>query len=316
MNSIFGIGGIYFFELGSNVMLKHAFDDFFHYLLIERGLAENTIQSYRRDLKSYMDYVEKKMNKLDWDQVTRGDILEYLYTLKDDGKSVATVARSISSIRLFHQFLIREGIVRKDASLHIETPKKARKLPAILSAEEVDKLLNIDGNTPLNIRNKAMLELIYATGLRASELIALKVSDLHLTMGFVRCFGKGSKERIIPLGDLAKEAVEDYLLQARSTLVKNNQSEQALFVNQHGRPLTRQGFWKILKKIAKEKDITKTITPHTLRHSFATHLLENGADLRAVQEMLGHADISTTQIYTHVTKTRLKDVYKTYHPRA
>ncbi|GGB33984.1 site-specific tyrosine recombinase XerD [Virgibacillus dakarensis] len=296
-------------------MLVSQLEDFFHYLQIERGLSDNTLKSYRRDLKHYLHYVEKVAQRSKWEMVQRSDITGFLYMLKDNGKSAATIARTLSSIRLLHRFLIGEQLVSHDASLHIETPKLERKLPDILSPKDVEALLSVSGNSPLKIRNKAMLELLYATGLRVTELVSLKVTDLHLTMGFLRCLGKGSKERIVPLGNIAKEAVDDYLQRARSRLVKRNGTD-ALFVNQHGRPLTRQGFWKILKAEARDAGITKTITPHTLRHSFATHLLENGADLRSVQEMLGHADISTTQIYTHVTKARLKDVYKTYHPRA
>lgn len=291
-------------------------DDFFHYLQVERGLSANTLMAYKRDLKKYAQYLGEAVQKKSWNAVIRNDILGFLYSLKDDGKSASTIARSISSIRLFHQYLIREKLVDRDASLHIETPKKERRLPSILSLREVDGLLNIHPDTLLSNRNKAMLELLYATGLRVSELITLNVSDLHLTMGFVRCFGKGSKERIVPLGNAAEKALEEYLQFAREALTKRNQDENRLFVNQHGRPLSRQGFWKILKGIATDAGIKKKITPHTLRHSFATHLLENGADLRSVQEMLGHSDISTTQIYTHVTKARLKDIYKTFHPRA
>ncbi|WP_010095999.1 site-specific tyrosine recombinase XerD [Ornithinibacillus scapharcae] len=296
-------------------MLIHAYNDFFHFLQVERGLSDNTLKSYKRDISSYIDHL-KTNERVSWNEVTRSDIVSYLYNLKDSGKSSSTIARTISSLRQFHHFLLREDLVNHDATLHIETPKKERKLPDVLSIDEVDKLLEIKADTPLSIRNKAMLELIYATGLRVSELVTLKTNDLHLTMGFVRCFGKGAKERIVPLGDVAQKAVEDYLKYARQNLLKKNKEEHVLFLNQHGRPMTRQGFWKILKKLANEANITKDITPHTLRHSFATHLLENGADLRAVQEMLGHSDISTTQIYTHVTKTRLKDMYKSFHPRA
>ena len=296
-------------------MLQDALEDYFHFLQIERGLSENTLNSYRRDLKDYTNFLMKKLEVKSWNTVTRMEIVHFLYALKDEGKSTSTISRHISSIRSFHQFLVREKIVNQDASLHIETPKKERKLPDVLSQQEVEKLLSIQTQTPLSYRNKAMLELMYATGLRVTELVTLKVSDLHLTMGFVQCFGKGSKERIVPIGDVAIHAIEQYLQHARGKLLKNN-SNPTLFLNQHGRPLTRQGFWKILKKIALEVGIIKEITPHTLRHSFATHLLENGADLRIVQEMLGHEDISTTQIYTHVTKTRLKDMYKAYHPRA
>lgn len=296
-------------------MLQNELEDYLHFLRIERGLAENTLNSYHRDLFHYMEYLFKEKEKTDWNQVTRQDILHFLYLLKDNGKSTATISRHISSIRSFHQFLIREQVVTQDASLHIEKPKSDRTLPDVLSQAEVAKLLEIDNSTLLGSRTKAMFELLYATGLRVTEMITLKTDDIHLMMGFVQCFGKGSKERIVPLGDTAKHAIEEYLQHARPQLVKQ-QATSTLFVNRRGRPLTRQGFWKILKKFALEAGIRKNITPHTLRHSFATHLLENGADLRIVQEMLGHEDISTTQIYTHVTKSRLKDMYKAYHPRA
>lgn len=296
-------------------MMEEQLKDFFHYLKIERGLSDNTQDSYKRDLNAYLHYVKTVAEKGRWETVQRGDIMGFLYTLKDDGRSAATIARSLSSIRLFHRFLINEQLVTHDATLHIETPKQERKLPDVLSPKNIEALLSINGDKPLKIRNKAMLEMLYATGLRVTELINLEVSDLHLTMGFVRCLGKGEKERIVPLGDIAGDAVEDYIRNARSSLVKQ-QNTKTLFVNQHGRPLSRQGVWKILKGRAIEAGIRKKMTPHTLRHSFATHLLENGADLRSVQEMLGHTDISTTQIYTHVTKARLKDVYNLYHPRA
>ncbi|GGM22387.1 tyrosine recombinase XerD [Paraliobacillus quinghaiensis] len=295
--------------------MQDTIQDFYHYLQIERGLSENTLQSYRRDIKQYHAFLVSTYEIRDWSQVERSHITNYLYNLNDHDRSQATIARGLSSIRLFHQFMIQENQLSNDASLHIETPKKDRKLPKILSAEEVDKLLNMPTTDPLKTRNKAMLETLYATGLRVSELIQLKVSDLHLMMGFVRCLGKGGKERIVPLGDIAKEAIEVYLSNSRDSLIKNKNVEQ-LFVNHHGNKLSRQGFWKILKGIARDAQIKKDITPHTLRHSFATHLLENGADLRAVQEMLGHVDISTTQIYTHVTKARLKDIYTSHHPRA
>ncbi|WP_182199461.1 site-specific tyrosine recombinase XerD [Paraliobacillus salinarum] len=295
--------------------MQDALTDFFHYLQIERGLSDNTLQSYQRDTKQYKLFLEEELKIHKWEKVTRGHVLKFLYHLNDQNRSQATMARMLSTIRLFHQFLVREYHLPHDASLHIETPKKARSLPKVLSKQEVEKLLSIPSDSPLNIRNKAMLETLYATGLRVSELTQLKLEDLHLTMGFVRCVGKGNKERIVPLGNIAKEAVEEYLMMSRSALVKQKKTDQ-LFVNHHGNPLSRQGFWKILKGLAKHAGIKKEITPHTLRHSFATHLLENGADLRSVQEMLGHADISTTQIYTHVSRARLKDIYTNYHPRA
>lgn len=296
-------------------MLNEALTDYLHYLKIERGLAENTILSYRRDLLQYLEFIKSKQIK-DWNEVDRHHIIQFLQTLKEKDRSTASISRMISSIRSFHQFLTNDQIVSTDVSIHIEIPKKGRTLPDVLSVGEVEKLLDIKEDSPLSIRNKAMLELLYATGLRVSELINLEMNDIHLSMGFVRSVGKGSKERIVPIGKVAIEAMETYLRHARPVLVKKNPHETKLFVNHHGKPISRQGFWKLIKKIAREQGLNKEVTPHTLRHSFATHLLENGADLRSVQEMLGHSDISTTQIYTHVSKTRLKDAYKQFHPRA
>lgn len=285
-------------------------------MVVEKGLARNTIVSYERDLKSYVQYIQKVEQVTTLQEVTRLHILNFLHHLKENGKSAKTMARHIASVRSFHQFLLRERVVEHDPTVHIETPQAERKLPKVLSIDEVEALLQTPkAVNEFGIRDKAMLELLYATGLRVSELINLNVSDVHLTMGFVRCVGKGNKERIIPLGRLATEAIGHYIERGRYELL-GKKTVDALFLNHHGNRLSRQGFWKILKKLAKEANIQKELTPHTLRHSFATHLLENGADLRAVQEMLGHADISTTQIYTHVSKTRLKDVYKQFHPRA
>ncbi|MGG2014199.1 site-specific tyrosine recombinase XerD [Bacillus sp. S10(2024)] len=296
--------------------MKDQLQDFIHYMVVEKGLAKNTVVSYERDLKSYMKYLQKVEGIISFHDVTRMHIVSFLHHLKENDKSSKTMARHIASIRSFHQFLLRERVVEHDPSVHIETPQAERKLPKVLSIDEVEALLQTPKATSaFGIRDKAMLELLYATGLRVSELIELNIADVHLTMGFVRCIGKGNKERIIPLGSLAAEAIQHYIEKGRPELF-GKQTVEALFLNHHGNRLSRQGFWKILKRLAKEANIQKELTPHTLRHSFATHLLENGADLRAVQEMLGHADISTTQIYTHVSKTRLKDVYKQFHPRA
>lgn len=296
-------------------MSKQALNDFYEYLQIERGLAKNTLTAYKRDLNRYAAYINDSLTK-DWQAVTRDDITEFLYQLQNENKKTSTLARMLSSIRSFHQFLLNEKMIDSDVTLHIETPKKEMKLPDILSQDEINSLLDIPTRDPLSYRNKAMLELLYAAGLRVTELIELKQTDLHMDMGFIQCLGKGNKERMIPIGDKAICAINDYLNKARTQLTRKNQTERLLFVNHHGRPLSRQGFWKVLKQQALKANITKDITPHTLRHSFATHLLENGADLRIVQEMLGHSDISTTQIYTHVTRNRLKDIYDTYHPRA
>ena len=298
------------------ISVKMEVEDYIHYLQIERGYSNNTITSYQNDLTSYSTYLKNVELCTQFTEVERSSIVNYLYFLMEKGRAESTIARSIASIRGLHKFLLREGRMKQDPSVHVEIPKPAKRLPKILSTDEVDALLTAPGSEDaMALRNSAMLELMYATGIRVSELISLKTSDVHLSMGFLRCLGKGNKERIIPLGSKAKEAVHNYLESSRSILMKKNRHE-TLFVNHRGSAMTRQGFWKILKQLAVKANITKPLTPHTLRHSFATHLLENGADLRAVQEMLGHVDISTTQIYTHVTKSRMKDVYSMYHPRA
>ncbi|MFE8702600.1 site-specific tyrosine recombinase XerD [Cytobacillus sp. FJAT-54145] len=291
--------------------------DFLHFLIVEKGLAQNTIVSYERDLKSYIKYLKTEEHLNSLKDVQRGQIVHFSGKLKEQGKSSKTLARHVASIRAFHQFLLREKVVDNDPSVHIETPKLERSLPKVLNLKEVELLLESPNtNDHYGLRDKAMLELLYATGIRVSELIGLNIGDAHLTMGFIRCIGKGNKERIIPIGNKATEAIQKYLQEGRQHFVSKKYRDDSLFLNHHGKGLSRQGFWKILKRLTQEAGIQKELTPHTLRHSFATHLLENGADLRAVQEMLGHADISTTQIYTHVTKTRLKDVYSQFHPRA
>lgn len=290
--------------------------DYLHYLLIERGLSKNTRESYERDLNQYLDYLKK--NKVtSWQEVDRFTILGLLHQLQTEGKSSATIARMISSLRRFHQFLRQERYTEHDPMQHIESPKKQQRLPDTLSLEEVERLIETpDTKELLGLRDRAILEVMYATGLRVSELIGLKLNDLHLSLGLLQTLGKGDKERIVPLGDYAIEWIGRYLDEARPLLTGKHPEEDHLFVNHHGTGLSRQGIWKNLKQIVRQAGITKTVTPHTLRHSFATHLLENGADLRTVQELLGHADISTTQIYTHITKKRMTDVYKEYFPRA
>ena len=295
---------------------RFALEDYLHFLKIERQLSQNTIFSYKRDLDNYIDAMEK--NGLQTiSQIDRSAILNHLHRMKEEGKSSRTIARHISSIRSFHQFMLREKVSTEDPTVHLEMPKLEQKLPEVLSVSEVDKLISIpEEGKPQGKRDIALLELLYGTGMRVSELIGLNMDDVHISMGFVRVFGKGGKERIIPLGGGAVKACSAYIKDARPTFVANKTSTDAFFVNMRGTRLTRQGCWKILKGYAVKAGIHKEMTPHILRHSFATHLIENGADIRAVQEMLGHADISTTQIYTHVSKSRLKDVYVKFHPRA
>ncbi|TWE06261.1 tyrosine recombinase XerD subunit [Neobacillus bataviensis] len=290
---------------------------FLDYLIVEKGLAKNTIISYERDLKSYLHYLKSVEVIQSLNEIQRIHILHFLNFLKDQGKSSKTVARHIASIRAFHQFLLREKAVDQDPSVLIETPKLDRALPKVLGLVEVEKLLNTPNlNDHFGIRDKAMLELLYATGIRVSELIALEIDDVHLTLGFIRCIGTGNRERIIPIGKTALAAIKHYFENGRPHFVTEKHKDDALFLNHQGHRLTRQGFWKILKKLAQEAGIDKELTPHILRHSFATHLLENGADLRAVQEMLGHTNISSTEIYTTVSKSRIKDIYSKFHPRA
>jgi integrase/recombinase XerD len=297
--------------------VKDQLKDFTHYLLVEKGLAKNTLVSYQRDLKHYIQFLENVEELKSLNEVKRINIVQFLGYLKDQNKSSKTIARHVASIRSFHQFLLRDKVTDQDPSVHLDSPQMERTLPKVLSLEEVEALLEApDDSIPLGLRDKAMLEILYATGIRVSELISLQIDDVHLTMGFVRCIGKGNKERIIPIGKAAINVLENYLENGRPKLRSKKHHDDSLFLNHHGKGLSRQGFWKILKGLSLKARIEKKLTPHTLRHSFATHLLENGADLRAVQEMLGHADISTTQIYTHVTKTRLKDVYSQFHPRA
>lgn len=298
-------------------MMEDHLKDFIHFLMVEKGLSQNTLIAYERDLKNYLRHLKAVNEAATLDEIQRTHIMQFLGVLKAEGKSAKTIARHVASIRSFHQFLLRDKAAEHDPTVHIESPQLERTLPKVLSMQEVEILLEAPGKQDhFGLRDKAMLEILYATGIRVSELIGLNMDDLHLSMGFLRCIGKGNKERIIPVGRTAAEALESYLAKGRPRLISKKVKEDALFLNHQGKRLTRQGFWKILKKLASEAGIDKDLTPHTLRHSFATHLLENGADLRAVQEMLGHSDISTTQIYTHVTKVRLRDVYSKFHPRA
>lgn len=289
--------------------------DYLHYLKVERGLSENTINSYGIDLKLFLEYLRE--NEIpSFKQVNKKVIVNYMQSEKNNNKANSSILRSVSSLRKFFQYLAQEKIIEKDPMLLIDTPKKKQHLPQVLTKEEVEKLLRSPNTGQvLGLRDRAMLELMYATGLRISEIINLKLEDLHLTMGTLQTLGKGHKERIVPVGDEAIKWVNRYLEEARPKLLKQKRSNY-LFLNFHGNNLTRQGVWKNLKAEVRKAGIQKNITPHTLRHSFATHILENGADLRIVQELLGHADISTTQIYTHLSNKQLADIYNRAHPRA
>ena len=297
--------------------LKDAIEDYLHFIKVERQLSENTLLSYKRDLVAYARHLNSEQKISTFNDVIRDNILLYLESLRAVGKSSKTISRQISSIRSFHQFLLREKVSEQDPTVHLEMPKKEQALPKVLSVEDIDALISAPSiEKPQGVRDIAILEIMYGSGMRISELISLNLEDVHLTMGFVRVFGKGGKERIIPLGRGALTACRNYLSDARPQLLGNAPKTDAFFITQRGKRFTRQGCWKIIKEHAETAGIKKEITPHVLRHSFATHLIENGADLRAVQELLGHADISTTQIYTHVSKTRLSEVYKQFHPRA
>lgn len=287
---------------------------FTDYLKVEKGLSFNTIYSYNEDLKKYRDYLNKiKIN--DPRKITRKDIIDFLFHLRKQ-ISTRTIARILSTIRGFHRFLLREKIALSDPSSLIEAPKLEKKIPCFLSLDEVTKILKAPNlKNRHGIRDRAIMELMYATGLRVSELVFLKGSDLNLDVGFIKCKGKGSKERIVPLGKTAGHFLEKYIDEVRAKFLGKKISAY-LFLAQGGRRLSRQSVWKMVKRIAHKVGIKKKISPHTLRHSFATHLLEGGADLRSIQEMLGHASIITTQIYTHVNQLRLKTIHGQFHPRA
>ncbi len=287
-------------------------DQFINHLRVERGLADNTIESYSRDLIRFLQFLESR--KISPFHVTQDHIMDYMGSL-EGVLSVRSAARNLSAVKIFFRFLVSDGKIKSSPARLLESPKLPQRLPGVLTHHEVERLLSQpDVSKPRGQRDKAMLELLYATGLRVSELVGLKVSDINLEAGYVRTIGKGSKERMVPMGEKALKALRDYLSDGRIGLLKKGRSPN-LFLNPRVQPITRQGFWKIIKKYGVLAGINKEITPHILRHSFASHLLEGGADLRAVQVMLGHADISTTQIYTHVTRERLKQIHEKYHPR-
>lgn len=294
-------------------MLQHL-DSFINYIYVIKGLSNNTLESYQRDLMKFTAFLDG-IGIDDFADVKYSHLLEFMNKLSSDGVKSNSLARSLSSIRQLFKYLISEKIVKEDPTYFIKTPRLRQPLPKVLRVDEVDRLLEVQDESKLEgCRDRAMFEVLYATGIRVTELVKLKLNNVNFDLGFIIVFGKGAKERIVPLGAKAQEKLKSYLAAARSELLKGKTSE-SLFVTRRGKHMTRQGFWKLVKMYAVKAEITKPITPHTLRHSFATHLLERGADLRSIQLMLGHSDISTTQIYTHIERERLKQIHRDYHPR-
>jgi integrase/recombinase XerD len=290
---------------------------FLTHVRVERGLSANTVTAYRRDLVKFDDFAKKR--KLTLESVSRDNLVEFLASLYRQKLESRTVARHLVTLRNFFRFAQLQELISTDPSLNLESPKIRRSLPGYLRLEEIERLLaQPDDKTPLGLRDHAMLDVLYSTGLRVSELVSLRVMDLDTAVGCIRCIGKGDKERIVPIGKKALALVERYLRDARPKLIGKGKQALAttLFINRRGAPLSRVGVWKILSAYGRKAGLRASLTPHMLRHSFATHLLERGADLRSVQLMLGHSDISTTQIYTHVVEERLKQIYKAHHPRA
>lgn len=294
--------------------MKELIGSFLDYLSVERGLAKNTIIAYREDLNIYLDFMIKRgIDALS--KVSKNDITEFMVFAKDKGISPNSISRRLAAIRMFHRFLARERVLKNDPTTLIDSPKLWKKVPDTLSLNEVEALISQpDPRDFQGARDKALLEALYATGMRVSEATNLKLNNVNLDIGFLRCIGKGNKERVIPLGKKAIHSVRRYLEFSRPHFL-NKKSSEFLFINRSGDKISRQSIWKLIKQYAKEARIKKPIKVHTLRHSFATHLLERGADLRSVQEMLGHSSISTTQIYTHIDKERLKKIHKMFHPR-
>ena len=286
---------------------------FLDFLSVEKGLSTNTILSYSRDLNKLFRFLKKE--KIPWDGVREENLVKFIHYQSRAGLSSRSLGRLISSLKSFYKFLVLDDVIKKNPAVNLSSPKIWLKLPQFLTFEEVESLLKQPNEKNIRgIRDRAMLELLYATGLRVSELVSLKMRDLNMEEGFLLCRGKGGKERIVPVGRSARGSIRRYLDEARPQIMK--ESSDALFLTSRGGVFTRQGFWKMLKSYAKKADLDLKISPHILRHSFATHLLERGADLRSVQLMLGHTQITTTQIYTHVSRERLRKVYEKYHPRA
>lgn len=294
--------------------MKKALEQFIYFMEVERGTSPNTIESYKRDIDKFLGYIEKQKKNLS--DVDRNVIVNFMLDLKDKGLSSSSISRNLAALKTFWKFLVSERIVDENVASIVETPKKWKHIPDVLSKDEVEKLLDSPEKRGWQgTRDRAILEVMYATGMRVSEISDLTRPNMNIEAGFVRCYGKGNKERIVPLGSMASKAVTNYLEKSRVRMASKT-PDARLFLSKLGKGLSRQSIWKMIKKYALKCGIKKHITPHTLRHSFATHMLEGGAELRGVQEMLGHADISTTQIYTHVDKERLKKVHEKFHPRA
>ena len=286
---------------------------FFDFLENDKKLSDNTLQSYKRDLKQFKRYIEAC--EINYNHVKEEDIKDYIKELQEEGKKASSISRCIASIRSFYQFVLKRKKIKVDPTANIQSPKIEKRVPSVLTSKEVELLLDQPKNVDLKgTRDKAMLEFAYATGMRVTEIISLNIDDVNLEEGYVTC-KTGNKQRTIPLGTMSLNALKEYVDDARDVLIKND-DEKALFVNVNGGRLTRQGFWKIIKYYKEQAHITKDITPHVLRHSFATHLLQNGADLKAIQTMLGHSDISSTQVYMQFQDEGLKNIYKKAHPRA
>lgn len=298
-----------------NEVIFYEITDYIYYLQSEKRLSDNTITAYRRDVEEYAQFLKKYQKVFDVNDIEKDMIERYIRSLNNASLAKTSIGRKITVIKSFHKFLLMERITRSNPAENILLPKKDKKLPVVLSVDEVAAMIDmIDNRTPLGKRNKAMLETMYSCGLRISELLSLKTSDLHINERYIMIIGKGNKERMVPLGDMAVIALRDYIENGRTLLSKK--PGNILFYNYQGNQLSRQAFFKYLVALAKETGIEKEISPHTIRHSFATHLLEGGTDLRVVQELLGHEDISTTQIYTHLDKSHLKEVYLNTHPLA
>lgn len=296
--------------------MEHLIHEYEMYLNVEAKLSKNTTENYVSDITQYCNYLTKYRNITEPENITIEDVRSYLSSLKRNHISPSSQSRKLSAMKSFHKFLMLEKYVTKNVAKLVQNPKQEKKLPSVLSVEEVDNLLNcLSTDTPLELRNKTMIELTYSSGLRVSELINLKISDLHLQNGFIQIFGKGNKERIVPVGEEAIVLINEYLETARLLFV-NNKSKDYVFLTRLGSKMTRQMFFEIIKEKSKLAGITKDVSPHKLRHSFASHLLERGIDLRLIQELLGHESISTTEIYTHINNTRLKNIYLNAHPRA